>query len=79
MTQNRPRDAKLVGLLLSALEVDEYEENTILMLLQFMQTYTRQILDEVCIYIPPVIPIRPVCSVSMPDELPEASRYPTLS
>jgi transcription initiation factor TFIID subunit 9B len=41
-----PRDAKLMALLLGALDLEEYEDNVIHILLAFMKNYTTSILTE---------------------------------
>jgi transcription initiation factor TFIID subunit 9B len=45
-TTSTPRDAKIMALLLSALDLEEYEDNVIHILLAFMKNYTSTVLTE---------------------------------
>ena len=41
-----PKDAKLLAVLLSALDIEEYEDNIIHLLLQFVHSYSTRVLHE---------------------------------
>lgn len=43
---SEPRDARLTGLLLAALDLGDYEDNVVHVLLKFIHSYTQNVLGE---------------------------------